>query len=178
MELIISSVQVIHVIVSVLLILVVLLQPGKSGNLGSIFGGGTSESVFGAAGAVPFLSKLTRGLAVLFMLTSLALGYFAAKGMNKSVVTDMAPTAVERTVPETTIEGLDVVPENEVRESAAGEAAENAQTTDGESAVQPESASKEGEASPESAETAETAAETGDEGSAPAPEGGAENNTQ
>ena len=48
MELIIYSVQVIHVLVSILLILVVLLQPGKGGDLGSVFGGGgSSESIFG-----------------------------------------------------------------------------------------------------------------------------------
>lgn len=168
MELIIASVQIIHVVVSVLLILVVLLQPGKSGDLGSIFGGGTSESVFGAAGAVPFLAKLTRGLAVLFMLTSLALGYFAAKGVSKSVVTDVAPTAVEQTVPDTTAtEGEAALPDNTTQESAAGEAgeaAENADTTDGESAVQTESASQEADTSPESAETP--------------PEEGAENTTQ
>ena len=179
MELIIASVQIIHVIVSVLLILVVLLQPGKSGDLGSIFGGGTSESVFGAAGAVPFLTKLTRGLAILFLLTSLSLGYFAAKGVSKSVVTDVAPAAVERTVPDTTAtEAEAVLPENEGREKAAGEAAENAGTADGGSAVQPESASQEAETSPESEETAETAPETGAEGGAPSPEGGAENNPQ
>lgn len=93
MELIIYSIQVIHVIVSILLILVVLLQPGKGGDLGSVFGGGggggTSESIFGASGAVPFLSKVTRVLAVLFLLSSLTLGYFAAKNVGSSVVTDI-----------------------------------------------------------------------------------------
>ena len=93
MELIIFSIQVIHVIVSVLLIIVVLLQPGKGGDLGSVFGGGggggTSESVFGAAGAVPFLSKVTRVLAVLFLLSSLTLGYFAARNVSSSVVSDI-----------------------------------------------------------------------------------------
>ena len=94
MELIIYAVQVIHILVSILLIVVVLLQPGKGGDLGSVFGGGggTSESVFGAAGAVPFLSKVTRVLAVLFLLSSLTLGYFAAKNVTSSVVTDI-PTS-------------------------------------------------------------------------------------
>ena len=94
MELIIYSVQVIHILVSILLIVVVLLQPGKGGDLGSVFGGGggTSESVFGAAGAVPFLSKVTRVLAVLFLLSSLTLGYFAAKNVSSSAVTDIPIT--------------------------------------------------------------------------------------
>jgi preprotein translocase subunit SecG len=96
-ELIIYSVQVIHVLVSILLILVVLLQPGKSGDLGSVFGGGgSSESVFGASGAVPFLSKVTRVLAVLFLLSSLTLGYFAAKSVGSSSVTDI-PAAQQTT---------------------------------------------------------------------------------
>ena len=151
MELIIVSVQIIHVIVSTLLILVVLLQPGKSGDLGSIFGGGTSESVFGAAGAVPFLAKLTRGLAVLFMLTSLTLGYLAAKGVNRSVVTDVAPTAVEQTVPDTAAtEGEAAMPGDTAEQSAAGDQAES--TTEGGTEVQPESAPQQGDAALESAE--------------------------
>ena len=96
MELISYSIHVIHGVVSVLLIIVVLLQPGKGGDLGSVFGGGggggTSESIFGASGAVPFLSKVTRVLAVLFLLSSLTLGYFAAKNVGSSVVTDIPAT--------------------------------------------------------------------------------------
>lgn len=101
MELIIFCVKVIHVVVCVLLIMVVLLQPGKSGDLGSIFGGGSSESVFGSSGAVPFLSKVTRGLAVLFIFTSLSLGYFATKGISKSVVTDIVVAPVEESISDT-----------------------------------------------------------------------------
>lgn len=99
MELIIFSVKIIHIIVSILLIIVVLLQPGKSGDLGSIFGGGTSESIFGSSGAVPFLVKVTRGLAILFMLTSLTLGYFAASTTGKSVVKDIPEAAVNEPAP-------------------------------------------------------------------------------
>lgn len=98
MEIVILAVKVLHIIVSILLILVVLLQPGKSGDLGSIFGGGTSESIFGSSGAVPFLAKVTRGLAVLFFLTSLSLGYFAMGGGNKSVISDI-PAPVTETAP-------------------------------------------------------------------------------
>ncbi len=156
MELLTHAVQIIQVVVSILLILVVLLQPGKSGDLGSIFGGGTSESVFGAAGAVPFLEKLTRGLAVLFMVSSLALGFFAAKGGTKSVITDVAPTAVEQTIPDTTATTGDeaLVPADESTDATATEPAENAAATDGE----PEATA------PEAQDTAESPpAEGGDE---------------
>lgn len=79
-------VEVVHILVSLILILAVLLQPGKSGDLGSVFGGGTSESVFGASGAVPFLAKLTRLLAVIFFITSLSLGYFSIQKTQSSVI--------------------------------------------------------------------------------------------
>ncbi|HVY54400.1 MAG TPA: preprotein translocase subunit SecG [Thermodesulfobacteriota bacterium] len=99
MELILIAIKIIHIIVSILLIIVVLLQPGKSGDLGSIFGGGTSESIFGSSGAVPFLVKVTRGLAILFMMTSLTLGYLAASTGGKSVVTDVPEAAVNEPAP-------------------------------------------------------------------------------
>ncbi len=54
MDIIISVVKAIHILVSILLIITVLLQPGK-GDIGSVFGG-TTESIFGASGAVPFLT--------------------------------------------------------------------------------------------------------------------------
>ncbi len=86
MQFIIPVVEIVHILVSLILVLVVLLQPGKSGDLGSVFGGGTSESVFGASGAVPFLAKLTRLLAVVFFITSLSLGYFSIQKTQSSVI--------------------------------------------------------------------------------------------
>ena len=103
-ELIIYAIKVIHVLVSILLIIVVLLQPGKSGDLGSVFGGGgSSESVFGASGAVPFLSKVTRVLAVLFLLSSLVLGYYATKDVNSSIVTDAPVSQQSNLTPATDV---------------------------------------------------------------------------
>jgi preprotein translocase subunit SecG len=139
-ELIIFSVKIIHVVVSILLIIVVLLQPGKSGDLGSIFGGGTSESIFGSSGAVPFLAKVTRGLAVLFMLTSLSLGYFAASSVSKSVVKDVGAAPVEQTAPaETAPEGVTTedaatTPQNAVEnETAPADGGDAAMETPGDS---------------------------------------------
>lgn len=94
MDIIFKLVLAIHVIVSLFLIITVLLQPGKGGDLGSVFGG-TSESIFGASGAVPFLTKVTRFLAVIFMVTSLSLGYFSARGISSSVVEDSPPVPIE-----------------------------------------------------------------------------------
>jgi preprotein translocase subunit SecG len=72
----ITLLTVLHVFVCVFLILVVLLQPGKSGGMGAAFGG-ASAAVFGARGATSFLGKVTAVCAVTFMLTSIGLSYLA-----------------------------------------------------------------------------------------------------
>jgi preprotein translocase subunit SecG len=63
-----------HVIVSVFLIFVILLQPGK-GDAMAALGGGSSTSVFGGRGSVTFLAKVTEACALIFMITSLTLAY-------------------------------------------------------------------------------------------------------
>ena len=48
---------VINVILTVVIIVMVLLQQGKGSDLGSAFGGGSSNSMFGALGPSDFLGK-------------------------------------------------------------------------------------------------------------------------
>jgi len=71
-----TLVIVLHVIVSVALILIILLQTGKGTDIGAVFGGGSSQTLFGSSGPTSFLGKLTAGAAIVFMLTSLFLAYF------------------------------------------------------------------------------------------------------
>jgi preprotein translocase subunit SecG len=66
-----------HLLVSILLVLVVLIQQPQKGGLGTIFGGG--ESIFGGGGAAPLMAKITSALAVAFMLTSLGLVLISAR---------------------------------------------------------------------------------------------------
>jgi preprotein translocase subunit SecG len=68
-------VTVLHVIVCFFLIAVVLLQRGKGAQVGAVFGGGGGATMFGGRGAGNFLTKLTTGAAIVFMLTSLSLAY-------------------------------------------------------------------------------------------------------
>ncbi len=63
----------VHVVISIFLILVVLLQQGKGADL-SVFGGGTSQAAFGARGAASLLHKLTVVCFVLFIVTTLSIG--------------------------------------------------------------------------------------------------------
>ena len=71
-----------HVIACLVLILVVLLQRGKGADMGAALGGGGSNTVFGSRGAGNFLTKLTSGCAVVFMLTSLSLAYLGSRDTN------------------------------------------------------------------------------------------------
>ncbi len=64
---------VIHVIVCVFLVIVVLLQQGKSADLAGAFGGQGSQTAFGPRGAANLLTRLTTWCAIIFMLTSIGL---------------------------------------------------------------------------------------------------------
>ena len=68
---------VIHVLVSLALIGLVLIQQGKGADAGASFGGGASQTVFGSAGSATFLTRSTKWLAVIFFSTSLGLAYLA-----------------------------------------------------------------------------------------------------
>jgi preprotein translocase subunit SecG len=81
-----TLIVILHVIVSVALILVILLQTGKGSDIGAVFGGGSSQTLFGSTGPTSFLSKLTAGAAIIFMLTSLYLAYFSGSGGTRSIM--------------------------------------------------------------------------------------------
>jgi preprotein translocase subunit SecG len=79
-------VVVIHVVVCIALIMTVLLQSGKGADMGAAFGGGGSNTLFGATGAATFLSKMTTAAAVVFMLTSLVLAYMSGNQSATSIL--------------------------------------------------------------------------------------------
>ena len=67
----------VHVLVCLILIVLVLLQRGKGAEIGAVFGGSAATTLFGSRGAGNFLTKLTTGSAIVFMLTSFYLAYVA-----------------------------------------------------------------------------------------------------
>ncbi len=86
-----------HIFSAITLILVVLLQAGKGTNMGAAFGG-ASQTVFGSSGAGTFLGKMTTGVAVVFVLTSLSLSYFTVS-KKPTLFDDKARPAAESPVP-------------------------------------------------------------------------------
>jgi len=86
-------------ILAIVLTIVVLLQKSSSIGLGAY--SGSNESVFGAKGPAGFLTKLTFTLAVLFIVNTLALGYFYNKAKKGSIVEEMKKEKVIPAVPTT-----------------------------------------------------------------------------
>lgn len=96
-------ISVVHVIVALGLVVFVLLQDPKGGAMG-IFGGGTSNSLFGATGAGNFLTTLTKWLAVIFAASCLLLTYLTSK-KNTSILDNFTPPPANNAVaPPTTPE--------------------------------------------------------------------------
>ena len=79
---------VLHVLVCIFLIAVVLLQRGKGAEMGAVFGGGASSTVFGSRGGANFLTKMTTVSAALFMITSLSLAYIATEQASDKLFED------------------------------------------------------------------------------------------
>mgnify|MGYP003321365524 FL=1 len=80
-------IKVLCIILAIVIIALVLLQQGKGSDLGSAFGGGSSNSMFGALGPSDFLGKLTYSIVAIWLILSLLLAYLY-KTENSAVVFD------------------------------------------------------------------------------------------
>jgi preprotein translocase subunit SecG len=94
-------VTLVHVVVCLFLIIVVLLQSGKAGDISAAFGGQGSQAAFGPRGAATTLSRATTISAVLFMLTSITLSINAIKHSGPSSVLQGVKSAPAKTAPAT-----------------------------------------------------------------------------
>ncbi len=84
----------IHVVVCIFLILVVLLQQGKGADL-SVFGGGSTQTAFGARSATTLLHKLTVTSFVLFIFTTLGIGILQGSRGSGTLLSDVLGGQVE-----------------------------------------------------------------------------------
>jgi preprotein translocase subunit SecG len=101
LELFHTPLTVLHVIVCVMVMLVVLIQPGKSGGLGAALGGAGAQQIFGGRGAGNFLTRTTWISASVFFVTSITLAYISTstgdslqnlgKARGKAHPTETAP---------------------------------------------------------------------------------------
>ena len=90
------AISIIHIMMCVLLVLIVLLQTSKGADIGAAFGGGSSQTLFGSAGPGGFLTKITTGVAIIFMVTSIGLAYFSSHKTGASI---MKETQTQKTIP-------------------------------------------------------------------------------
>lgn len=89
----VTGLIILHVVVSVLLTIVVLLQFGKGAEVGAMMGSTSSQAVFSAGGKGNFFTKLTTFLAIAFMANSIALTTITSNKNQESIFDDTAPLA-------------------------------------------------------------------------------------
>lgn len=92
MEMFETIVVVVHVLVSLGLIGLIMIQQGKGAEAGASFGGGASQTVFGSQGSGNFLTKTTKYLAIIFFATSISLAVIA-KQRSEVSSQELLPTA-------------------------------------------------------------------------------------
>ena len=80
---------VVHVLLTVSLIGLVLIQRGKGADMGAAFGSGASNTMFGSQGAASFLTRTTGVIATLFFVTSLSLAYMGGQRTERQSVTEL-----------------------------------------------------------------------------------------
>ena len=90
-----------YILISVSLILIILLQQGKGSDIGSAFGGGSSNAMFGSSNNSNHLTKVTAVLAAVFLILSLSITYISRASLNN-----------EAQVTEIQIEETGILPED------------------------------------------------------------------
>jgi preprotein translocase subunit SecG len=88
-------VGILYILTCFLLLLVVLLQQGKGGDMASAFGGGGSQTAFGARAGATVLTRATTVLGILFMIGAITLGIMGRRG-SRSLMDDVPSPAPQQ----------------------------------------------------------------------------------
>ena len=75
-----------YVVVCLVLLMAILLQQGRGGDIASAFGGSGSQTAFGARAGATLLTRVTTVTAVLFMVGAVGLGILWQRGGGGSSV--------------------------------------------------------------------------------------------
>ena len=79
------AVVTLYILVCLLLIVTILLQQGKGGDIANAFGGGSSQAVFGARAGATLLTRATSVLAAMFVIVAMALTVWGQRGPGSVV---------------------------------------------------------------------------------------------
>ncbi len=79
-----------YIVISISLILLVLLQQGKGSDIGSAFGGGSSNAMFGSSGSSNPLTKVTAIVSAIFLILSLSITYISRNSSGESLDIDIS----------------------------------------------------------------------------------------
>ena len=107
-----AALVVLHIVICLALIVIVLLQTGKGSEIGAVFGS-SSQTLFGSTGGGTFFGKLTTGVAVIFLLTSLILAGRSGRVAEESVMSGVEPAATAPAPIENETQALPPVEETE-----------------------------------------------------------------
>tara|TARA_Y100000748_G_scaffold290208_1_gene276671 strand:- start:49 stop:354 length:306 start_codon:yes stop_codon:yes gene_type:complete len=78
-----------YILISITLIILVLLQQGKGSDIGSAFGGGSSNAMFGSSGSSNPLTKVTAIVSAIFLILSLSITYLSRNSGEEAVDIDV-----------------------------------------------------------------------------------------
>ena len=114
---------VLHVFACLLLIVVVLMQQGKGGDISAAFGGSGSQTAFGARAGASVLTRATTVLGILFMVGSMTLAIMGQRDTS-SVLTGVEGPGLQPTEPVSAPIEIDPTPASVETEAPDGNAAE------------------------------------------------------
>ncbi len=121
MQFLLFSIYLVHVLVSLFLILVVLLQQGKGADL-AVFGGGSTQAAFGARSATTLLHKLTVGGFIIFIATTMSIAIIQTRGLEETSVVG-ATAAAANAADDAVDEAADTATENTAGDTMAADSA-------------------------------------------------------
>ena len=89
-----------YILISDSLVLIILLQQGKGSDIGSAFGAGSSNTMFGTSSSSNPLTKLTAVLAAVFLILSLSITYISRSSLNQESSVDQIEIEESGILPE------------------------------------------------------------------------------
>ena len=89
-----------YILISVSLVLIILLQQGKGSDIGSAFGAGSSNTMFGTSSSSNPLTKVTAVLAAVFLILSLSITYLSRSSLNQESPVDQIEIEESGILPE------------------------------------------------------------------------------